>query len=775
MAVVAETRERPLAPAAAPWTAVLHDWVTSVDHKKIGVMYIILALIFLVIAGIEALLIRWQLFRPRNDFLGPDFFNQMFTMHGTTMVFFMGMPILIGFGNYLVPLMIGARDMAFPRLNALGFWLTLFGGLLCYFSFATGGAPAIGWFAYSPLTERTFARSAATDFWALGLMVSGFGTLAAGVNFMATILALRAPGMALRKIPFFAWTILWTSVLILFGLPPLTGGLAMVLLDRNMGAHFFDVQNGGSALLWQHVFWFFGHPEVYILILPAFGIVTEIIPVFSRKVLFGYEFMAAATASIAFISLGVWAHHMFSVGMPRTADLFFVVSTGIISIPTGIKFFNWLATLYGGRISFAAPMLFCAGFLSMFLIGGLTGILLSAAPFDFQLTDSYFVVGHFHFVLIGGTLFGVFAGVYYWFPKVTGRMLGERLARWQFWLLYIGFILTFGPMHVSGMLGMPRRIYTYDVDRGWAFWNQLTTIGAIIQSSSFAVFAFNVIASLRSGRSAGADPWDAWTLEWTTTSPPPSYNFAVVPTVHSRRPLWDLKHPDDPDWLYENPSEERPAIARPAASAADLTAAGSVERQTLPIPPAISPERNLSAGQWGILSFLVSEAGLFGTLIVVYLFYVGKDAVGPKPAEALSLFLVLCTTVCLLSSSGTVHMAEKQLHRGSPSGFITWWTVTIVLGVLFLGGTAYEWHELIYRRSLTMGRNLFGTTYYTLVGLHALHVTAGVILMLVVLGLALGRKVKDPNRAVVGIVSWYWHFVDGVWVVVFTVVYVLGR
>src|SRR5262249_5536741 len=491
---------------------------------------------FLVIGGVEALLMRWQLLWPRSEFLGPDFFNQMFTMHGTTMVFFMGMPILIGMGNYLVPLMIGARDMAFPRLNALGFWATLFGGLLVYFSFAPGGAPAIGWFAYAPLTERTFARSAATDLWALGLIVSSVGTTTAAINFIATILAMRAPGMALHKVPFFVWTIVWTSVQILVALPPLTAGLAMVELARNLGAHFFDVQNGGSALLWQHIFWFFGHPEVYILILPVFGMVSEIIPVFSRKVLFGYEFMAAATAAIAFISLGVWAHHMFAVGMSRRLDIFFVTSSLLVSIPTGIKFFNWLATMYGGRLSFASPMLFCTGFLSMFLIGGLTGIMLATAPFDFQLTDTYFVVGHFHFVLIGGTLFGVFAGFHYWFPKATGRMLSERLARWQFWLLYIGFLLTFGPMHISGMIGMPRRIYTYDSGRGWEMWNQLSTLGALIQVPSFAIFVYNVFASLRHGRPAGDDPWDAWTLEWTTPSPPPPFHFDVVPTPHTPRP-----------------------------------------------------------------------------------------------------------------------------------------------------------------------------------------------------------------------------------------------
>jgi cytochrome c oxidase subunit 1 len=533
------------------WLDVLHEWLGTVDHKKIGIMYVLMAVVFLVIAGAEALLMRIQLLQPHNSVLAPDTFNQMFTMHGTTMVFFVGMPILIGVANYVVPLQIGARDMAFPRLNALGFWVTLFGGLLVYFSFATGGAPNFGWFAYSPLTEKTFARGPAADFWALGLIVSGVGTLTAGINFVATILAMRAPGMTMRKLPFFTWTILWTSVQIIIAIPPLTVSLVMVVLDRRLGAHFFDPQNDGSAYLWQHMFWFFGHPEVYILILPVFGMVSEVIPVFARKVLFGYEFMAAATMAIVFISLGVWAHHMFCVGMSRTLDLYFAAASLVVSIPTGIKMFNWLATMYGGRLWFASPMLFAAGFLSMFLIGGLTGILLAAAPFDFQLSDTYFVVGHFHWVLIGGTIFGVFAGIHYWYPKVTGRMLSERLARWQFWLLFIGFILTFGPMHVSGMLGMPRRIYTYEMDRGWTIWNQLATAGALIQAPSYLIFVYNIVVSLWKGELAGDNPWKAWTLEWATTSPPPSYNFEEVPTVHSRRPLWDLQHPDDPDWKYE--------------------------------------------------------------------------------------------------------------------------------------------------------------------------------------------------------------------------------
>jgi len=534
-----------------PWTAVLHDWVTTVDHKKIGIMYFLMAVVFLVIGGAEALVMRMQLLWPESKAVPPDAFNQMMTMHGTTMIFFAAMPILAGVANYIVPLQIGARDMAFPRLNALGLWVTLFGGILAYFSFATGGAPAIGWFAYAPLTEHTFARGAATDFWILGLLVNGVGSVSGAINLVTTVLTLRCPGMTLRKIPLYTWMAFWANVQILFALPPLTAALTMLLLDRNLGAHFFDAQAGGSPYLWQHLFWFFGHPEVYILVLPAFGMMSDVLPVFSRKVIFGYEFVAASTVAIAFISFGVWAHHMFAVGMTRTVDVYFAAASLVVGIPTGVKLFNWLATVYGGRWRMAAPMLFSLGFLSMFVIGGLTGIILAVVPLDYQLTDSYFVVGHFHWVIIGGILMGLFAGVYYWYPKVTGRMYSERLARWQFWLLLIGFLLTFGPMHISGMLGMPRRIYTYPVDRGWALWNQVASLGALIQAPSYLILVWNLLISLKNGAPAGDDPWDAWTLEWATTSPPPSYNFETIPTVRSRRPLWDLKHPDDPDWKYE--------------------------------------------------------------------------------------------------------------------------------------------------------------------------------------------------------------------------------
>jgi len=534
-----------------PWTGVLHEWVTTVDHKKLGIMYFLMALFFLVVGGVEALVIRFQLLWPESKAVPPDVFNQMMTMHGTTMIFFAAMPILAGVANYIIPLQIGARDMAFPRLNAFGFWATLFGGILAYLSFATGGAPAIGWFAYAPLTEHTFARGAATDFWIIGLLVNGVGSLSGAINIVTTVLTMRAPGMTLRLIPLYTWMASWAQVQLLFAMPPLTAALIMVFFDRNLGAHFFDAQAGGSPYLWQHLFWFFGHPEVYILALPAFGMVSDVLPVFSRKVIFGYEFVAASTVAIAFISFGVWAHHMFTVGMSRSADIFFAASSLLVAVPTGIKNFNWLATAYGGRWRMAAPMYFCLGFLSMFVIAGLTGIMLAVAPVDFQLSDSYFVVGHFHWVIIGGILMGLFAGVYYWYPKVTGRMYSEALARWQFWLFLIGFMLTFGPMHVSGILGMPRRIFTYPADRHWELWNQLSSLGALIQAPSYLIFVWNLLYSLKHGAPAGDDPWDAWTLEWSTTSPPPAYNFESIPTVRSRRPLWDVKHPDDPDWKYE--------------------------------------------------------------------------------------------------------------------------------------------------------------------------------------------------------------------------------
>jgi cytochrome c oxidase subunit I len=536
----------------------LHEWVTTVDHKRLGVMYIVYALVFLCIGGLEATVMRIQLVAPHNDFVSPQFFNRMFTMHGTTMIFFVAMPLMFGFANYLVPLMIGSRDMAFPRLNAFSFWLTAFSGILLYFSFlggsglyGAGDAPDVGWFAYAPLTAQTFSPGHSTDYWTLALLVSGFGSIGTAVNVLTTILCMRCPGMTLGRMPLFAWLNLTMAGLVILAVSPLSAAQIMLLVDRYLGGHFFDTQAGGSAVIWMHFFWVFGHPEVYVLVIPAFAFTSEIIPVFSRKAIFGYPVMVAATVSIGFISMSVWAHHMFTVGMGRAANTFFVLSTMAIAVPTGIKIFNWLATMWGGKIHFRTPMLFCTGFLFQFLVAGLTGIMLSVAPFDWQLGNSYFVVAHFHYVIVGAILFAAFGAFYYWFPKFSGRTCSERLGKLHFWLFFIGFHLTFDCMHVPGILGMPRRIYTYEPGRGWDAWNLLVTIGVFFQAAGTLVFVGNLVWSYFRGDIAGSDPWDAWTLEWATESPPPVYNFAVIPVVRSRRPLWDLKHPEDPDWKYE--------------------------------------------------------------------------------------------------------------------------------------------------------------------------------------------------------------------------------
>src|ERR1044071_3531076 len=451
------TPEIALSPAAEislPLMARLHELVLTVDHKKLGLMYIVTSLIFFAISGLLALTIRMQLLVPNNAVLAPDVFNRFFTMHGTTMVFFVGMPIIAGLMNYLVPLMIGARDMAFPRLNAFGYWMTLFVGALLYFSYlaapglaGAGSAPDVGWFAYAPLTGRAFSRGSSTDYWILGLFVSSVGSIVSAVNVIVTVVSLRCKGMTLMRMPLFVWLVLVTSAMIILGLPPLSAAQIMLLLDRFLGSRFFDTQAGGSAVLWQHFFWIFGHTEVYILMIPGWACASEIIPVFSRKPIFGYPIMVGATVTIGFISVSVWAHHTFAVGMSPMANSFFAISTMLVGIPTGIKIFNWLATMYGGKIRFELPMLFCIAFLFQFLIAGLTGIMLSVAPFNWQLTDSYFVVAHFHYVLIGGLAFTIFAAIYYWYPKAMGRMLNKKLGLWHFWLFFIGFHLTFDPQH----------------------------------------------------------------------------------------------------------------------------------------------------------------------------------------------------------------------------------------------------------------------------------------------------------------------------------------
>jgi cytochrome c oxidase subunit 1 len=516
----------------------LWDLMTTVDHKKIGLLYGGSALIFFIVGGIEALLIRIQLSRPGNDFVSADTYNQLFTMHGTTMVFLVGMPMAVAFFNYIVPLQIGARDVAFPRLNALSFWIFLFGALLMNSSFFLGSAPNGGWFGYANLTSKQYSPGLNIDFWALGLQTLGVASIMGGINFITTILNLRAPGMRFMRMPLFTWMALITSFLIITALPVLAVALFMLTFDRFWGTLFFVTSAGGDPMLWQHLFWMFGHPEVYILILPAFGILSDVIPAFSRKPLFGYAVMVYSGALIGLIGWGVWAHHMFATGMGPIADAFFTVSTMIIAIPTGVKIFNWIATMWGGQIRFTSAMLYAIAAVGVFTIGGVSGVMHATSPHNLQQTDTYFVVAHFHYVLLGGLVLGILAGIHFWYPKVTGRIMDERLGRIAFWIYVIGMNLTFMPMHWIGLLGMPRRIFTYPAELNVEGLNQLATAGGFLTAVGVLIFAVNLVRSLKTGLPAGPNPWNAPTLEWATESPPVEHNFNRIPVVHSREPMW---------------------------------------------------------------------------------------------------------------------------------------------------------------------------------------------------------------------------------------------
>ncbi|MGO3184355.1 MAG: cytochrome c oxidase subunit I [Aequorivita sp.] len=522
-------------------------WISSVDHKQLGIMYLWLALFFFIIGGLQAMIIRAQLSLPENHLVSPEMYSQIFTMHGTTMIFLVLMPALIGLGTYLIPLMIGANDMAFPRLNAFSFWMTCMGGILLYFSFLAGGGPNAGWFNYPPLSEINYTATAGVDYYLVGLILTGIGSIGAALNFVSTVLCMRSPEMKLNMLPLFVWMMFINAFLMLAAFPLLNSGLFLMLLDRQFAAHFFIPSSGGSALLWQHFFWAFGHPEVYILALPAFGIISEVIPVFSRRPIFGYKFVAASTVAIALLSYSVWAHHMFTVGLSNAVNSFFAISSMLIGIPTGLKVINWIGTMYKASIRLTIPMFFAIAFLIDFTLGGLSGISFAIVPIDWQLTDTYYLVAHIHYVFLGGSLFGIFAGIYYWFPKMSGRRLSKKLGKWHFWLFVIGFNLTFFLQHILGVIGMPRRIYTYPDLPYWKVLNLFSSLGAVFMFTGMAVFFWNIYITLKKPRYVTSNPWDAWTLEWAVSSPPKLRNFVEIPPVHSRRPLWDLNHPDKPD------------------------------------------------------------------------------------------------------------------------------------------------------------------------------------------------------------------------------------
>jgi cytochrome c oxidase subunit I len=547
MAVVEHGYAAPV-PSAGTRSRLL-AWLTTVDHKQIGILYLGTGLVFFCIGGMLALLIRLQLATPGGRLLGPQAYNEFITVHGVTMIFWVAMPLLFGFANYLVPLMIGARDMAFPRLNAMSYWLLLFSGLMLYFSFLAGWAPDTGWYSYAPLTEAPFTSSLRIYYWIFTLLVSAIGTLATSVNIVTTVLTMRAPGMTLGRVPMFVWMSVIASLMFLWAAPALTAAVAMLFVDHQLGGHFYDAVAGGDPVIYQHLFWAFGHPEVYVLALPAFGIISEVIPVFSRKPLFGAPFVAAASVGIAGLSMLVWAHHMFTVGLGPLANVFFGIMSMLIAIPTGIKIFNWLATMWGGALRITTAMLFALGFLATFTVGGITGVHVAIVPIDWQIADTYYLVAHFHYTLFGGVMLAIFAGAYYWFPKITGRLLNGRLGVWHFWFTVIGFHLAFLSQHLLGLLGMPRRVYTYPAYLGWSEWNLASTGGALLMGIGTLIFLWNLFASLHHGEAAGSDPWDAFTLEWATTSPPPPENFVEPPPlVRSRRPLWDAKNPEHADW-----------------------------------------------------------------------------------------------------------------------------------------------------------------------------------------------------------------------------------
>ena len=801
------------APAEASYlSGSLWSWLTTVDHKRIAVLYGVTAFAFFAIGGIEALLMRLQLAVADNTLIGPAVYNQLFTMHGTTMIFLVVMPLELGFfSNFTLPLLIGARDVAFPRLNALSYWLCLFGALFLNVSFLLAAAPNAGWFGYANLTERYFSPGQNLDFWAVGLLVLGISTVLTGLNFLVTIICLRAPGMTFMRLPMFVWTLLATVVLVLLAFPALTVGLILLFMDRFYGTHFYDATVGASPLLWQHLFWLFGHPEVYIMALPAFGIVSEVIPVFARKPLYGYPMMAYSTALIGFLSYGVWGHHMFAVGMGPAADSAFAITSMLIAIPTGIKIFTWIATMWGGSLRLTTAFLFSIGLIVEFTIGGLSGVMHAAVPLDLQQTDSYFVVAHLHYVLFGGVAFGIFSALYYWWPKITGMLLDERLGRWHFWLTIIGFNMTFFPMHILGANGMPRRIYRYAPGMGWDTWNLVATIGAFILALSVAVMFVNIFVTLFRGVAAPADPWDGRTLEWWTPSPPPEHNFTRLPIVHARDPFWILKH-----------GRQRPATGaaldphRPGLEAAPPDAIHTPAPSIVPLVVAVGillaaigamvdlrvailggmatllavvsfgfeyprfgiaeesdlARTGLDRRKVGVWAFIGSESIFFASLISTYLIYKGHNVSGPTPADILEVPLTSVSTFILLMSSLLMVLALAAIQRGDERASRRWLLGTAGLGALFVLGQVYEFTHF-YHEGLAPQTNLFGQTFYTLVGFHGAHVTIGVLWLLALAAASFTGRLSAQRSLSVELCGLYWHFVDVVWVVIFTLVYLL--
>jgi cytochrome c oxidase subunit 1 len=798
------------------------SWLNTIDHKKVAMMYGFAALTFMALGGIEALLIRTQLFRPDNHFLSADLYNQLFTMHGTTMIFLAVMPLVLGFyGNFLIPLMIGARDVAFPRLNALSFWIFLFSGIFLHLGmfWHDGGFPNAGWFGYANLTERMYSPGMHIDFWDIGLIINGVATVMTAVNFLATIVAMRAPGMTYMRMPLFVWAMLVTVVLVLLAFPALTVGLIFLFLDRFFGAHFYQVIAGATPILWQHLFWLFGHPEVYIMALPAFGIISEILPVYARKPLFGYPVMVYSLILIAFLSYGVWGHHMFATGMGPVADSAFAISSMLIAIPTGIKIFSWIATVWGGSLRMTTAMYFGLAFILEFTIGGLSGIMHASPPVDLQQTDSYVVVAHFHYVLFGGTAFAILGAFYYWWPKMTGRYLDEKLGKLNFWLTVIGFNGTFFPMHILGQWGMPRRIYTYAPDMGWTFLNQFETVCAFILGLAFLIFYVNIIKSLINGERAPADPWDGRTLEWATSSPPPPYNFGNIPDVRARDQFWVTKYgragsrgvamyaagqipkpaPEAPptEPIHVPPPSFFPVVIAAALFVMGLgwivwwwrlVALGAIalflgvvgmafEYPTFGQETHETEEASRAVGadvrKIGLWSFIGSECLFFATLISTYVVYKSRNLGAPGP-EILEIPLTSFSTFILLMSSVLMVLALNAIQNNDKRWNRIWLIGCALFGLIFLGVEAHEFYGF-WSKGMAFQTDLFSQCFYTLVGTHGTHVAIGVLWIIVLIVASFMGKLDKSRALSVELVGLYWHFVDIVWVIIFTLVYLMQQ
>ncbi|MBX3134168.1 MAG: cytochrome c oxidase subunit I [Gemmatimonadaceae bacterium] len=622
------------APTATAENTGIRSWITTVDHKRIGTLYLWTALFFFLVGGFEAVLIRTQLMQPNMGFVSAETYNQLFTMHGTTMVFLAVMPLSAAFFNYLIPLQIGARDVAFPRLNAFSYWVYLLGGIFITLPILFKLAPDGGWFGYAPLTTPRFSPGPNIDFWVLGLQILGVSSLAAAFNFITTIINMRAPGMSLMRMPMFTWMSFVVQFLLILAFPPITVALFFLLMDRFFGTNFYAIAAGADPLLWQHLFWVFGHPEVYILILPAFGLVSEVLPTFSKKPLFGYNVMVYSGIMIGFLGFGVWAHHMFAVGMGAVADSIFSLMTMLIAIPTGVKIFNWIATMWAGEIRFTVPMKFAIALIAMFTIGGISGVMHSSPPADLQQTDTYFIVAHFHYVLFGGSIMGIFAGIYFYYPKMTGRHMSESLGNWHFWLNFIGMNLTFFPMHFSGLYGMSRRIYTYDAGQGFDLFNKLATYGTYLLVVATLIFVWNFLRSRTRGAVAGNDPWGAATLEWSIPSPPPEYNFAQLPEVTSRYPLWDLKDPKMTEGIDHSHADPMQITDSHAVPVHEETERHTAKELGIPMPlPTAKPLFVATAMVVMFSGLLFLHNGMFAVAMTV--------TIGGAASMAIGLYLWL--------------------------------------------------------------------------------------------------------------------------------------